>query len=83
MKRIRRKVTKIGNSLGVTFNREILTRIGVDVGDDVDVIVNESAGEIVLRKSQSLPQSLDARFFYVLQANVEQYRKTIEGLRDR
>ena len=83
MKRVHRKVTKIGNSLGVTFNKELLNRINVDLGDDLEIIVNENEGEIVLRKSPTVPQGLDPRFFEVLQANVEQYRKTIEGLKDR
>ncbi|MFX4301535.1 AbrB/MazE/SpoVT family DNA-binding domain-containing protein [Alicyclobacillus tolerans] len=83
MEPVHRKVTKIGNSLGVTFNKELLKRINVDLGDDLEIIVNENEGEIVLRKSPKVPQGLDPRFFEVLQANVDQYRKTIEGLKDR
>lgn len=83
MEPIHRKVTKIGNSLGVTFNKELLKRINVDLGDDLEIIVNENEGEIVLRKSPKVPQELGPRFFEVLQANVDQYRKTIEGLKDR
>lgn len=83
MERIHRKVTKIGNSLGVTFNKELLNKIHVSLGDDLEVIVNEEEGEIVLRKPLTVPQGLDPRFFDVLKTNVEQYRKAIEGLKDR
>ncbi|WP_258112627.1 AbrB family transcriptional regulator [Alicyclobacillus sp. SP_1] len=83
MEPVHRKVTKIGNSLGVTFNKELLKRINVDLGDDLEIIVNENEGEVVLRNSPKVPQGLDPRFFEVLQANVDQYRKTIEGLKDR
>lgn len=69
---VHRKVTKIGNSLGVTFHKDLLKKINVDLGDDLEIIVNENEGEIVLRKSPKVPQGLDPRFFDVLQANVEQ-----------
>lgn len=83
MERIQRKVTKIGNSWGVTLSKELLNRINANLGDDLEIIVNENKGEIVLRKSPKVPQGLDPRFFEVLQANVDQYYKTIEGLKDR
>lgn len=83
MERVHRKVTKIGNSLGVTFNKDLLNKINVGLGDDLEIIVNENEGEIVLRKSPTVPKGIDPRFFELLQTNVEQYRKTIEGLKDR
>lgn len=70
LKRVHRKVTKIGNSLGITLNKELLNSINADLGDDLEIIVNENEGEIVLRKSPKVPQGLDVRFFDVLQANV-------------
>ena len=83
MERIHRKITRIGNSLGVTFTRDLLRKLNLNLGDDVEITVNEDEGEIVLRKFASVPQGFDPKFFATLQANVEQYRRTIEGLKDR
>lgn len=83
MERIYRKVTKIGNSLGVTITKDSLQKLKLDVGDDVEIIINEKDGEIVLRKPISVPQGLDPKFFDTLKENVEQYRQTIEKLKDR
>lgn len=83
MERVHRKITKVGNSLGVTFNKELLNKIHAGLGDELEITVNEGEGEIVLRKAPKFPQGLDPRFFEVLQANVNQYRQTIEGLKDR
>ncbi len=83
MDRVHRKVTKVGNSLGVTFSKDLLNKIHADLGDDLEISVNEDKGEIVLRKAPKIPQGLDPRFFDVLQTNVNQYRQTIEGLKDR
>lgn len=83
MERIYRKVTRIGNSLGVTFTKNALQKLHLDLGDDLEIIVNENEGEIVLRKLVPIPQGIDPKFFETLKANVEQYRQTIEGLKDR
>ncbi len=83
VERVYRKVTKIGNSLGVTFTKAALKKVNLDLGDDVEIIVNEQTHEIVLRKAAAVPQGLDPNFFEVLQANVNQYHQTIEGLKER
>jgi len=83
MDKIHRKITKIGNSWGVTFTKDSLQKLNLGLGDDIEIIVHEAEGEIVLRKSVSVPQGLDPKFFETLKANVEQYQQTIEGLKDR
>ncbi len=41
------KLRKIGNSLGTTFSRDMLTKAGFAEGEELDVVV--SAGEITIR----------------------------------
>ncbi|MCL6577644.1 MAG: hypothetical protein K6T64_16265 [Kyrpidia sp.] len=53
------------------------------MGDEVELTVNESNREIIIRKAPSIPPGLDPQFFDVLSANIERYRETIEGLKDR
>lgn len=83
MERTYRKVSKFGNSLGVTLTKDALTKLNLTLGDDVEIVVNEEAHELVLRKASRIPSKLDPRFFETLEANVTQYRRTIEGLVDR
>lgn len=77
-----RKVTKIGNSLGVTMT-EALKQIGANQGDSVLVEVKED--EIVIRKNQQmqLPPGIDPKFLQALQRTKERYNETLKGLRDR
>lgn len=78
-----RKVTRIGNSLGVAMT-EALKRIGLDYGDEVEIEVREEAGEIVIRKAKPrVPEGFDPRFFEALQWTMERYRATLEGLKKR
>ncbi len=83
VKNMERKVTKIGNSLGVTFPAELLKRLGVVHGDDV--FIEEQDGAIVIRKSQKvqLPKGVSDDFFDILDKNMKQYDETIKGLVDR
>ncbi|MFC4768500.1 AbrB family transcriptional regulator [Effusibacillus consociatus] len=79
-----RKVTKIGNSLGVTMT-EALKKIGVDSGDIVSIDIREEAGEIVIKKSErmALPKGVTREFLETLHAVMNEYDETLKGLKDR
>lgn len=80
---IERKVTKIGNSYGVTFPKELLKEAGISYGDEVKVKLEN--GEIVIRKKEeiTLPEGISKDFFDVLERNTEKHKETIEKLVDR
>jgi antitoxin MazE len=79
-----RKVTKIGNSLGVTMT-EAFKKLGIDFGDMVHIEVHEDDGEIVIKKSQplTLPDGLSPDFLDTLQTVMRDYDETLKGLKDR
>ena len=77
-----RKVTKIGNSLGVTMT-EALKRLGINCGDTVNVDVRDD--EIVIKKSQyvTLPEGIRSDFLDTLHSVMDEYDETLKGLKDR
>jgi len=77
-----RKVTKIGNSLGVTMT-EALKRLGINCGDTVNVDVRDD--EIVIKKSQyvTLPEGISSDFLDTLHSVMDEYDETLKGLKDR
>lgn len=79
-----RKVTKFGNSLGITMT-EALKQIGLELGDAVQIAVNEENGEIILRKANkvSLPAGISPEFIETLSTVMERYDDTLKGLKDR
>ncbi|KRF04484.1 AbrB family transcriptional regulator [Paenibacillus sp. Soil766] len=79
-----RKVTKFGNSLGITMT-EALRQIGLELGDAVQIAVNEENGEIILRKANkvSLPVGISPAFIETLSNVMERYEDTLKGLKDR
>ncbi|MCP3032296.1 AbrB/MazE/SpoVT family DNA-binding domain-containing protein [Halobacillus sp. A1] len=78
-----RKVTKIGNSFGITLPTELLKQVGLSQGDDVQVEVKD--GKIVLRKKEEirLPEGVDAEFMDVLNDVINEHDKAFKGLVDR
>ncbi|PAV29674.1 AbrB family transcriptional regulator [Virgibacillus profundi] len=83
MSKHERKITKIGNSYGITFPKELLKESGLSYGDDIKLELKN--GEIVLSKKEEirLPKGISADFFEVLERNTNKHKETIEELVDR
>lgn len=87
MKRVvemERKVTKFGNSLGITMT-DALKQVGLEQGDTVLIDVNQSTGEIIIKKSTkvSLPDGISEDFMSSLADVINKYDQTLQGLKDR
>ncbi|MEC0202128.1 AbrB family transcriptional regulator [Paenibacillus sp. FSL W8-0187] len=79
-----RKVTKFGNSLGITMT-DALKQIGLELGDTVQIDVNQTNGEIIIKKANkvSLPDGLSPDFLDTLSEIMSEYDQTLKGLKDR
>lgn len=87
MNRVRemeRKVTKFGNSLGITMT-EAFKQIGLEQGDMVQVEVDQTSGEIIIKKSVkvNLPNGISNDFMDTLASVMDEYDQTLKGLKDR
>lgn len=83
VKDLERKITRIGQSYGVTIPLEMLKENGIDPGDSV--VVEGKDGEISLRKSRKveLPKGISSDFFDVLEKTVQEHDEAFKGLVDR
>jgi antitoxin MazE len=79
-----RKVTKFGNSLGITMT-EALKQIGLNLGDIVSIDVKDGSDEIIIKKVQkvSLPAGISSDFLETLSQVMIEYDETLKGLKDR
>ncbi|WP_322906929.1 AbrB family transcriptional regulator [Paenibacillus campi] len=84
MLEMERKVTKFGNSLGITMT-DALKQIGLDQGDTVSIEVDPESGQIMIKKSTkvSLPVGISSDFMTTLTDVIEEYDQTLHGLKDR
>ncbi|AET58503.1 AbrB/MazE/SpoVT family DNA-binding domain-containing protein [Paenibacillus terrae] len=79
-----RKITKFGNSLGITMT-EAIKQLGLGQGDTVQVEVDHKSGQIIIRKSNkiTLPSGLSDDFLENLSQVMDSYDETLKGLKDR
>ncbi|AQQ54190.1 AbrB/MazE/SpoVT family DNA-binding domain-containing protein [Planococcus lenghuensis] len=79
-----RRITKIGNSLGLTLPNEALKALNINKGDEVQV---ELVGnQIIIKKTPEmipLPEGVPADFFNVLEEEMEAHREALKGLVNR
>lgn len=83
MEQFERKVTKIGNNIGITLPIELLKQVGLEQGDDVQIEVKD--GKIVLRKKEKvmLPEGVDDEFMNILNDVINEHDKAFKGLVNR
>lgn len=79
---MRRKICAIGNSRGVSLPVESLERLKLAVGSEVDVLLDEEHGRIVIEPVRSIefPEGVDAEFAAQLNDFIEQYRPALKKL---
>jgi antitoxin MazE len=79
---MRRKICAIGNSRGVSLPPEILEKLKLAVGSEVDVQVDEEQGRIVIEpvRSATYPEGVDAEFAAQVSDFIEQYRPALKKL---
>lgn len=82
-KRVERKVTKIGNSLGVTFPKEVLDHLGIQHGDEVKFDLQNGSVNIKKKALLKLPKGVDADFLEQMNDMMTEYDDTFKGLVNR
>ena len=81
---MRRKICAISNSRGVSLPVEVLEKLKLAVGSEVDVQVDEEHGRIVIEpvKRIEFPEGVDAEFASQVSDFIEQYRPALKKLAD-
>lgn len=79
---MRRKICAIGNSRGVSLPIEVLEKLRLAVGAEVDVQVDEEHGRIVIEpvRSADYPEGVDPCFAAQVNDFIEQYRPALKKL---
>ena len=79
---MRRKICAIGNSRGVSLPVEVLEKLKLAVGSEVDVQVDEEQGRIVIEpvRTAACPEGVDAAFADQVNEFIELYRPALKKL---
>ncbi|MCT1903308.1 AbrB/MazE/SpoVT family DNA-binding domain-containing protein [Oceanobacillus sojae] len=86
VKHVERKITKIGNSLGITLPPEVLKHLKAQQGDDIRFELKEDGSVSVKRYKElnlDVLNDIDQDFLDGLQDLFENYDDTLRNLADR
>lgn len=75
----KQKLTKIGNSIGVVFPKEIRDLLGVNLGSEVYIQPGLDANTLIVNVKE--PKSkIDPQFFELVKSVDQQYSKALSEL---
>ena len=79
---MRRKICTIGNSRGISLPLEVLEKLGLAVGSDVEVQLDEESGRIVIEpvRPAAYPEGVDAGFAGQVNDFIAQYGPALKKL---
>jgi putative addiction module antidote len=77
-----RKVCAIGNSRGVSIPAEILGRLELSVGSEVDIRIDESESKIIIEpvRRKKYPKGIDREFVSQVNDFIAQYEPALKEL---
>jgi len=80
---MRRKICTIGNSQGISLPADVLEKLQLAVGADVEVSLDEEHGRIIIepaRPTTAYPEGIDAEFVAQVNEFIVQYRPALKKL---
>lgn len=78
---MRRKLTPIGNSQGVSIPKDILEKLHLKPGDTVELTLDEKKGQILIQPIISKPEELlDKEFVTQVNDFITQYKPALDEL---
>lgn len=77
-----RKVCTIGNSQGVSIPREIIDKLNLSVGSEVDIALDDTGERIILEpvKKKKYPKGIDREFVSQVNEFIEKYSPALKEL---
>lgn len=77
-----RKLCSIGNSQGISIPREMIEKLNLSVGSEVDIALDKSGERIILApvKKKKYPKGIDREFVSQVNEFIEKYRPALKAL---
>ena len=79
---MQRKICTIGNSQGVSLPSDVLEKLHLAVGSEVEVKLDADQSRIVIEpvKKGKYPKGIDKRFVFQVNDFIEKYRPALDEL---
>lgn len=74
-----RKIIKIGSSSGITLSKEVLSGLGLKVGDEVDIEIDKKNNTLQVKPFRDLSEE-DKKVAKLTSNFIERYRDALDKL---
>lgn len=80
-----RKICHIGNSYGISIPKEILEKLHLTAGAQVDVNADEKTNKIIIKPAiqKSIPSEIDKEFASQVKDFIERYKPALKALAEK
>lgn len=77
-----RKVCSIGNSRGISIPADMIDKLNLSVGSEVDVKIDEEGSKIIIEpiRKKRLPKGVDREFVSQVNDFIEKYEPALKEL---
>jgi len=77
-----RKICSIGNSQGLLLPKQLLEKLNINTGDEVNIELDEKSGKLVVEplKQKTIYKSIDAEFASEVKDFIKQYKVALKAL---
>ncbi len=76
-----RKITKVGNSLGIGLPKKVLDELELKQGDELELEVQQ--GEIILKKNERIEDYIELDFLKMAENTFKKHDQVFKNLKDR
>ncbi|SIS99668.1 AbrB/MazE/SpoVT family DNA-binding domain-containing protein [Salimicrobium salexigens] len=78
-----RKVSQVGNSLSFNLPKELTDLLEITKGEELQITYNEDEGEIVVKKTNWVPEGIRPEMLKAMNRAVGKYDQALRNLKDR
>ena len=79
---MQRKICTIGNSRGVSLPADVLAKLHLAVGSEVNIELDDAQAKIIIEpvKKKKYPKGIDQKFISQVNDFIERYRSALDEL---
>jgi antitoxin MazE len=78
-----RRISQIGNSLGVNIPKDIIKALNMGRGDEIEVSFDKESGEIMIKRANRIPEGVRPDVLKAMNRAIVKYDDALRNLKHR
>lgn len=78
-----RRIGQVGSSLSVNIPKELVKKLDLNKGDEIEVVHDDEREELIIKKVNRLPEGVRPEVLGAMNRAITKYDKALRNLKDR